>query len=87
MRASRRSRSLILLLLAAVAFGAGACASSDQWKEWRSHSSHFASGEHMWFSLKNQGKTPKVNQGDMRVASSQSWWGDPVVVRPDQIFN
>lgn len=33
------------------------------------------------------GEDPKVNQGDMQVASSQSWWGEPVVVRADQIFN
>jgi hypothetical protein len=71
-------------LLAIVAVGG--CASSEQWKEWRSHSTHFASGDHMSFSLRNQGKTPKVRAGDARIASTQSWWGDPVVVRPDQIF-
>jgi hypothetical protein len=72
------------VLLAVVA--SGGCASSEQWKEWRSHSSHFASGDHMGFSMRNQGKTPKVTAGDTRMASAQSWWGDPVVVRPDQIF-
>lgn len=54
----RRSLGLILLL-AAVALGGGACASGEQWKEWTSHSSHFASSDHMWFSLRNQGKTPR----------------------------
>jgi hypothetical protein len=73
-----------LVLLALVA--SGGCASSEQWKEWRSHSSHFASGDHMSFSLRNQGKNPKVRAGDTRMASAQSWWGDPIVVRPDQIF-
>jgi hypothetical protein len=66
--------------------GLSACASSEQWKEWRSHSSHFASGDHMTFSLKNQGKTPKVRSGDAARSSAQAWWGDPVVVRADQIF-
>jgi hypothetical protein len=73
---------LVLLAIAAL----GGCASSEQWQEWKSHSTHFASGDHMAFSLKNQGKTPKVRAGDTRMASAQSWWGDPVVVRPDQIF-
>lgn len=31
------------------------CASQAQWTEWRSHSSHFASGQHAIFSLRNQG--------------------------------
>jgi hypothetical protein len=66
--------------------GLSACASSEQWKEWRSHSSHFASGDHMAFSLRNQGKTGKVRSGDAARSSAQSWWGDPVVVRADQIF-
>jgi hypothetical protein len=72
------------VLLAIVALGG--CASSEHWKEWRSHSSHFASSEHMSFSLRNQGKDPKVRAGDNRTASAQSWWGDPVAVRADQIF-
>ena len=74
------------LTLVVLAAGLGACASSEQWAEWRSHSSHFASGDHLGFSLRNQGSTPKVSRSDVRVASTQSWWGDPVVVQPDQIF-
>jgi hypothetical protein len=73
----------VMLLVSAVA--ATGCA-SDTWKEWRSHSTHFASGDHMAFSLKNQGSTPRVSGADTRLAASQSWWGSPVVVRADQIF-
>jgi hypothetical protein len=69
-------------LLAGVVAG---CA-SDTYKEWKSHPTHFASGDHMNFSLKNQGKTPRVSGADTRLAASQSWWGSPVVVRADQIF-
>jgi type IV pilus biogenesis protein CpaD/CtpE len=71
-----------VVVLAGVVAG---CASND-WKEWRSHSTHFASGDHMAFSLKNQGSTPRVSASDSRLAASQAWWGEPVVVRPDQIF-
>ena len=73
----------LLSFLGAVA-GTG-CASQD-WQEWKSHSSHFASGDHMAFSLKNQGKTPRVSTADTREAAAQSWWGSPVVVSADQIF-
>jgi hypothetical protein len=73
--------AMAMVLAAGVLVGCGA-----DWKEWRSHSSHFASSDHMSFSLKNQGKTPRVSAGDSRLAASQSWWGQPVVVRPDQIF-
>ena len=76
--------SIALLSLAGVVAGAG-CSSQD-WKEWKSHPSHFASGDHMAFSLKNQGTTPRVSSADTREAAAQSWWGSPVVVRADQIF-
>ena len=74
------------LLVAVLALGLGACASREQWAEWRSHSSHFASGEHMGFSVKNQGSSPRVSRQDQRAASAQSWWGKTVIARPDQIF-
>jgi hypothetical protein len=74
------------VFLLTVAVGAGACANPEQWKEWKAHSSHFASGDHLIFSAKNQGQTPRVRTSDQRMASAQSWWGDPVLVRPDQIF-
>ena len=60
--------------------------SGEQWAEWRSHPSHFASGDHMGFSLKNMGDTPRVNKKDVQEAGTQSWWGKPVVPRPGQIF-
>ena len=80
-RAVRRS-----LVIAVLGLGLSACASSEQWAEWRSHSTHFASGDHMAFSLKNMGDTPRVKRQDQRNAAAQSWWGKPVIPRPDQVF-
>ena len=74
-----------LVLLGAVVTATG-CASSQQWQEWQSHSTHFASGNHMTFSLRNQGSRTRVSRQDQRMAATQAWWGDPVVVRDDQIF-
>jgi hypothetical protein len=77
-----------LLLLGGIVVAASACASSDQWTEWREHSSQFASGRHMLFSLRHRGEnpTPRVTQRDVEKARAESWWGEPIVVRPDQLF-
>jgi hypothetical protein len=29
---------------------------------------------------------PRVSQQDVEKAKAESWWGDPIVVRPEQIF-
>jgi len=86
MRGFSRWSTLRIVLLGSLALGLGACASSEQWSEWRSHSTHFASGDHMGFSLKNMGDTPHVNRKDMQASGTQNWWGKPVVPRPGQIF-
>jgi hypothetical protein len=52
------------------------CASQPQWTEWRSHSSHFASGQHAAFSLRNQGtEAQQVRATDPAKARDESWWG------------
>jgi hypothetical protein len=77
-----------LLILLTVAFAGSACATSEQWAEWRQHSAHFASNEHLAFSMRHRGANPvpRVSQRDVEKANAQSWWGDPIVVRPEQIF-
>lgn len=76
----------LLVLLAAG--GLQACATNEQWSEWHKHSSHFASGDHLFFSFRNRGEkpVPKVYKSDMEKARTQQWWGDTIVVRPDQLF-
>jgi hypothetical protein len=83
-----RSKRRTLLVCLTIAVAATGCATSEQWADWRAHSSHFASGSHLWFSLRHQGDapTPRVRQRDVEVARGESWWGEPVVVRPDQLF-
>ena len=77
----------VISVLLAVVLGSGACASSEQWARWREHSSHFASGDHLIFSLRNEGQpaAPRVTPEDLDEAQAQRWWGDPIVVRPDQL--
>jgi hypothetical protein len=67
----------------------GGCATGDDWSMWRSHSTHFASGEHGFFSMRNNkdGSNPKVSRSDIEEARQENWWGlYTVSVSPSQIY-
>jgi len=84
-----RSRIMGATVTVAVLFLTGACATSEDWKVWREHSTHFASGEHGFFSLRNNkdGSDPKVYRSDIEDARNQNWWGNYVInVSPNQIL-
>lgn len=77
------------IALIAVAALTGACASREDWNVWRSHTSHFASGEHGVFSVRNnkEGANPRVSRTDIERARQQDWWGlYQVAVSPDRVF-
>jgi hypothetical protein len=74
-------------LLVGVLFLTGACATSEEWAEWRKHPTHFASGQHAFFSLRHtEGSAPRVTRTDIEAARAQNWWGKAITVSPDQIF-
>jgi len=84
-----RSRITGATLTVAILFLTGACATSEDWKVWREHSTHFASGEHGFFSLRNNrdGSDPRVYRSDIEDARNQNWWGNYVInVSPNQIL-
>lgn len=76
------------LYLAVVALVAlGGCATSEEWATWKSHPTHFASGSHMGFSLRNrEGSQPRVTRQDIAAARDEGWWGKPVTVSQEQIL-
>jgi hypothetical protein len=77
-----------VLVIGTVSLIAG-CATSEDWRMWRSHSSHFASGDHAFFSMANNkdGSNPKVTRSDIENSRSQNWWGLYAInVNPSQIF-
>ena len=79
------------LVNAVVVFGAmlltGACATSQEWADWKAHPTHFASGEHFAFSLRNRaGTEPRVTRPDIEVARAQEWWGKSITVSSEQII-
>ena len=83
-----RSKIVKAAALVGVAFLAGACATSEQWAEWRGHTTHFASGDHGSFSLSNNldGKNPKVTRLDVENSRTQNWWGKTISVEPGQVI-
>jgi hypothetical protein len=63
------------------------CATSEEWATWRSHPSHFASGAHLTFSVRNtEAKAARVTRQDVVFARDESWWGKPVTVDQQQII-
>ena len=66
---------------------ASGCATREQWADWRSHSSHFASGQHLAFSMRHtEGSVPHVRRADVEASRVENWWGRVVTVSPDKIF-
>jgi hypothetical protein len=73
-----------LLLLAAVMFSMSGCVSKNQWNNWASHPSHYASGNHWEFSQRTGGDVdPKmISVADQETATKEGWWGDLVPLAP-----
>src|SRR5205085_11749799 len=80
-----------LLLLSAVMFSMSGCSSSkawqgtalSDWQVWAQHSSHFASGEHLTFSLKGHPTPASISEADKAVAAREEWWGQ--LVRQEKV--
>jgi hypothetical protein len=69
-------RAAAILGIASLALLGQACATPEQWNTWRSHNTHFASGQHMGFSLRNPGaEAERVKVTDPAKSKQESWWG------------
>jgi hypothetical protein len=76
-----------IVLSATVLLAASGCASSEEWRTWREHPTHFASGDHLFFSTRNkEGETPRVTRQDIALARDQGWWGKSITVAQEQIL-
>jgi len=64
------------------------CATSEEWADWRSHPTHFASGTHATFSMRNDkaGSNPRVARTDVEAARQETWWGTAITVSPERVF-
>jgi hypothetical protein len=82
-----RGNRWTLLMIGAVLVALAGCASSEEWATWNQHSTHFASGDHGFFSIRNrEGTSARVTRQDIAMARDQAWWGKPITVSSDQIL-
>jgi hypothetical protein len=83
-----RSRMTTLILFVALIVLSVGCATSEEWQDWRGHTTHFASGQHGTFSLRNNkdGSNPRVGRTDLEAARIERWWRTVITVSPEQIF-
>jgi hypothetical protein len=78
---------LTLVMVGAALVFTTACATSEEWATWKQHPTHFASGDHMRFSLRNsEGASPRVTRQDVAMARNEGWWGKPITVSQEQIL-
>ena len=81
------NRSLRLVLAGGALFALAGCATTDEWNTWWAHPTHFASGSHLGFSVKNrEGTSAHVTRANIAMAREQAWWGKAVSVSQDRIL-
>lgn len=82
----RRKYCRLLLAGASLLVTAG-CATSEEWATWRENPTHFASGAHASFSVRNrEGKSATVTRPEIALAREQKWFGRPITVSQEQIL-
>jgi len=82
-----RSERWRLILIGSALFAMAGCASGEEWDTWKSHPTHFASGSHMGFSMRNRADSKaRVTRQDIASARDEGWWGRPITVGDEQIL-
>jgi hypothetical protein len=82
-----RGNRLRLILVGGALLATVGCATTEEWETWRSHPTHFASGTHLGFSIRNrEGGATRVTRDDIAMARDEGWWGKPVTVSQEQIL-
>jgi hypothetical protein len=82
-----RSDRWRLLLLGVVVAAVAGCATGEEWTTWKDHPTHFASGDHLFFSVRNrEGAAARVTRQDIALARDEGWWGKPITVSQEQIL-
>jgi hypothetical protein len=63
-----------LLLLTAVMFSMSGCASQEL-SIWATNPAHFASAQHLAFSMKSHPSEASITEEDVQAAAREEWWG------------
>jgi len=83
----RRHRRWGFVAATAIVIGVSGCATSEEWATWKAHPTHFASGDHMYFSVRNrEGSSARVTRTDITRSRDEAWWGKPITVSQEQIL-
>jgi hypothetical protein len=83
----RSDRWWRLLIVGGTLLTAAGCATSEEWQTWNDHPTHFASTDHMVFSVRNrENASPRVTRADIGKARDEAWWGKPITVSQEQIL-
>jgi hypothetical protein len=70
-----RDRNWLPMVMALVLVSTG-CATQREWTVWRAHSTHFATDNHLGFSVTNAvAGAPRVTPELMTQANGEGWWG------------
>ena len=79
------TKKLVVILIALA--GAAGCATGEEWRTWYTHRTHFASGDHMSFSVRTPDTGPaRVTRTHLALARDEGWWGKPVTVAQTDIL-
>ena len=71
-----RHRTFLPLILGAVILFTGCAATTREWEVWRAHPTHYATTNHLAFSMRNMvGAAPQVTPEMMDQAKGEGWWG------------
>ena len=82
----RSTRWQLPLLCGALMMVAG-CATNEEWATWKQHPTHFASGDHGFFSIRNrEGAGTRVTRQDVAAAREEGWWGKAISVDQKDIL-
>jgi hypothetical protein len=77
----------LLIVLAVAAAGLAGCATGEEWNTWYTHRTHFASGDHMSFSVRTPDTGPaRITRKELASAREEGWWGKPVTVSQAEIL-
>jgi hypothetical protein len=75
------------LAVATILIGVSGCATGEEWATWKQHPTHFASGDHLSFSMRNrEGSAARVTRNDISMSRDEGWWGKPITVSQEQIL-
>ncbi len=71
-----RHRTFLPLVLGLLLMSTGCAATQREWEVWRAHPTHYATDNHLGFSMKNTvGAAPQVTPELMDQAKGEGWWG------------